>query len=106
MKQDLDKMIDKALKTEFEFSMSTDFALKVVRNMETISAVSDRRFNWLIGSIFSLTFIAGLITMMILSEEKSLLMIKSYLSWIIIIPFTVVIIQYLDKKLVKQKFHA
>ncbi|MEQ8241172.1 MAG: hypothetical protein RIA69_18300 [Cyclobacteriaceae bacterium] len=103
MKEDLDKRIDDALKTEFEFSVSSDFAMKVVRNMEVIYAVSDRRLTWLIGISCGLGLSLAMIAFFIFSTPRSLLILQDYIGWIVAIPLIFLAIQYLDKKLVINK---
>jgi len=103
MKEDLDKNIDDALKAEFEFSISSDFAMKVVRNMEGIYADSDRRLIGLLGIACGFGLALALVAIFFLSSPSSLLILQDYIGWIVVGVLTFLIVQFLDKKLVLNK---
>lgn len=99
----IDKKLDAALSRSPDFGFSAGFADKVVRRIEMKKLAADRRTSLVVilASVGFLILAAG--CLLIFAETKTLNQMVDFGGWALMIGVMVVVIQYLDQKLVKGK---
>lgn len=109
MKQDLEKLIDQALKTEPSFSLRKDFKDRVLHAVKKQEKASQRKlYLWMaLGTLVIIAFGYGTIAYFLPSTLESFSVLPDGTSGLIplavLIGLLVTVAQYLDKLLVKNK---
>ncbi len=108
MKKDIEEVIESALRTEPGFKLTTDFSHKVIKAIRARERRSQRKiYLWMIlgilflcgsGATILLLYFPGLISA--LSSESQ---VNNLVPLAILIGVLVVFVQYLDKKLIKDR---
>lgn len=106
-KRDIDKKLEEALKTDFEFNLPDNFTDKVLVKVETQNNLAvtgtDRNLYWLLFAAGFFMFITCLVTMLIYTDIDVLQYISQYGGYVLFTIGLIAIIQFLDNKLVKEK---
>lgn len=104
MKQErLEDEIEKALSKEIEFQLPDHFTDHVMQQLQERQTVTDHNLPWvlLISGLFLV--LCGIVTVALYTELLQPERFLSSATWITTITLSIGIIQYLDKKLVKDK---
>lgn len=106
-KRNIDKKIEDALKTDFEFNLPDNFTDRVLMKVEAQSnlatAKTDRNLHWLLLASGVFMFLTCLVTLLIYTDIEILQYISQYGGYVVFVVGLITIIQLLDKKLVKEK---
>lgn len=104
MKKNVDQIIEEALKVEPQFELGVDFKDRVTKMIKKKERRSQRRLYLLISLGVLVMFGAGAALIQYFGDFKSLSQFDQMGPFAIMIGGLIVVIQYLDKKLVKDKF--
>lgn len=104
MKKNIDQIIEEAFKVEPQFKLGADFKDLVTKMIKRKERRSQRRFYLLISFGVVVMFGVGAALIQYFGSLKSLSQFDQIVPFAIMIGGLIAVIQYLDKKLVKDKF--
>ncbi len=101
--KDFDKIVEDGLKMETNFKLGLDFKDKVVKLIRRRERISQRKFYFLIALGMVAIVGSGLAVVLYFTDIQSFESFKQIVPLAVLIGSMVAGIQYLDKKLVKDK---
>lgn len=104
MKKNFDQLIEEALSTEPAFKLGSDFKDRVVKLIRRKERKAQQKLYVLIALGTLLIFGAGFAVVMLFADLEMLSSLGQLTPLAAVIGGLVVLIQYLDKKLVKDRF--
>ncbi|MEQ9404021.1 MAG: hypothetical protein RIM99_10570 [Cyclobacteriaceae bacterium] len=104
MKKNIEELIEEGLKSEPVFQLKADFRDRVVRMIKKKEQKAQRRFYLLITAGVVLLLGAGAGILQYFGGAGSLSGYDQFIPYAVMFGGLVVLVQYLDKKLVKDKF--
>lgn len=105
-KENIDTKLDEALKRDFEFSLPESFTDEVLQKVNLAAGTSDKNLYWLMFASGLFMTIACLITITLYTNIAVFGYISQYGGWGSFILGLIALVQYLDKKLIKERLRA
>ncbi len=102
-KKNIDTKLEEALKKDFEFTLPESFADEVLLKLNLANEKSDKNLYWLLFGSGLFMAMACLITVSLYTNFEVFSYIGQYGGWGIFILGLIAVVQYLDKKLIKEK---
>lgn len=104
MKKNIDQIIEEAFKTEPTFELGAGFKDRVSKMIKRKELKSQRKFYFFISLGVVMMFAAGAALVQYFGSIKSLSQFDQIVPFAIMVGGLIAVIQYLDKKLVKDKY--
>ena len=102
-KEPIEDKIAEALKTEIDFQLPDDFTNRMMRKLKEVPIRTDKNLFWIMGISGLFLTLCALVTVALYWEAFAIKTVLSNGIWVIANVAMIGLIQFLDRKLVKDK---